>query len=66
MGSSLPDEPSWVNENHSASLFTASLVRAFERMLMPPDSSALQHVSFQQFHAYCLFLYKSVFQRHAH
>lgn len=52
MGSSLPDEPSWVNENHSASLFTASLVRAFERMLMPPDSSDLQYVSFQQFHSY--------------
>lgn len=52
MGSSLPYEPSWVNKNHSASLFTESLVRAFERMLMPPDSSALKHVSFQQFHAY--------------
>ena len=37
MGSSLPYEPSWVNKNHSASLFTESLVRAFERMLMPPD-----------------------------
>ena len=52
MGSSLPYEPSWVNKNHSASLFTESLVRAFERMLMPLDSSALKHVSFQQFHAY--------------
>jgi hypothetical protein len=52
MGSSLPYEPSWVNKNHSASLFTESLVRAFERMLMPLDSSALEHVSFQQFHAY--------------
>lgn len=52
MGSSLPYEPSWVNKNHSASLFTESLVRAFERMLMPPDSSALKQVSFQQFHAY--------------
>lgn len=52
MGSSLPHEPSWVNKNHSASLFTESLVRAFERMLMPLDSSALHHVSFQQFHAY--------------
>jgi hypothetical protein len=52
MGSSLPYEPSWVNKNHNASLFTESLVRAFERMLMPLDSSALQHVSFGQFHAY--------------
>lgn len=52
MGSSLPDEPSWVNEKHSASLFTESLVRAFERMLMPLDSSVLHHVSFRQFHAY--------------
>ncbi len=52
MGSSLPNEPSWVNKNHSASLFTESLVRAFERMLMPPDSNALKHISFQQFYAY--------------
>jgi len=52
MGSSLPYEPSWVNKNHGASLFTESLVRAFERMLMPLDSSALKHVSFQLFHAY--------------
>jgi hypothetical protein len=52
MGSSLPYEPSWVNKNHRASLFTESLVRAFERMLMPLDSSDLQYVSFRQFHAY--------------
>ncbi len=52
MGSALPYEPSWVNKNHSAPLFTESLVRAFERMLMPVDSSALRHVSFGQFHAY--------------
>ena len=52
MGSALPYEPSWVNKNHRASLFTESLARAFERMLMPPDSSALKHISFQQFHAY--------------
>lgn len=52
MGSSLPYEPSWVNKNHSAPLFTESLVRAFERMLMPTDSSALKYVSFRQFHAY--------------
>jgi hypothetical protein len=52
MGSSLPHEPAWVNENHSAPLFTESLLRAFRRMLMPLDSSALHRVSFQQFHAY--------------
>lgn len=52
MGSSLPYEPSWVNENHSAPLFTESLVRAFDRMIMPLDSSVLHHVSFRQFHAY--------------
>ncbi|WP_428657683.1 hypothetical protein [Runella sp.] len=52
MGSSLPYEPSWVNKNHSAPLFTESLVRAFERMLMPSDSSALKQVSFRQLHAY--------------
>ena len=52
MGSSLPYEPSWINENHSAPLFTESLVRAFDKMLMPLDSSILQHVSFRQFHAH--------------
>lgn len=52
MGSSLPYEPSWVNENHSAPLFTESLVRAFDKMLMPLDSSGLHCVSFRQFHAH--------------
>ncbi|MCP1381227.1 hypothetical protein [Runella salmonicolor] len=47
MGSSLPYESSWITSD-GPSLFTSSFHRAFETMLTPADSSALQRTSFQQ------------------